>query len=235
MLEKLKKFKWGYVILFLILAAVGTLCIVFPETLKIVCIASGIILSLYAAILFTITLARRERQAGFAFKIVIAAIALASGRTTAILNQQAVGVLTSLLGLYMIIDGSFKLQTTIMSKRYKVAAWWIMLSLAILIILGGFISIKWTPTEDNAAWTSRLLGVTLIIDGIANLLTAFFSSAYEKKLVQEIKDTLTTDNDAPTADEAPEATAEEAEGSDDSVIISIDGEENVDKSNEKED
>ena len=60
MLEKLKKFKWGYVILFLILAAVGTLCIVFPETLKIVCIASGIILSLYAAILFTITLARRE-------------------------------------------------------------------------------------------------------------------------------------------------------------------------------
>jgi uncharacterized membrane protein HdeD (DUF308 family) len=193
--KKLKNFKWGYVIIFLILSCVGALCVAFPDTLKIVCIVSGIILALYATILFILTLAARERTTAFALKIVISGIALAAGLVTAILNQQSVGVLTSLLGLYMVIDGSFKLQTTILSKRYRVAAWWIMLSLAILIIGGGFVSLKWAPTEENAAWSSGILGVTLIVDGIANLLTAFFSSAYEKKRAEQIMSKAEDGND----------------------------------------
>ena len=190
MLKKLKEFKWGYVILFLILSCIGVLCIVFPDALRIVCIVSGAILSLYAAVLFTVTLVKRERSVAFAIKITVSAIALAAGLVTAILNRQSVGVLTSLLGLYMVIDGSFKLQTTILSKRYRVAAWWIMLSLSILIIGGGFVSIKWAPTEDNMAWSSGILGATLIVDGIANLLTAFFTTAYEKRMVEDIKSEL---------------------------------------------
>ena len=231
MLKKLKSFKWGYVLIFLVLAAIGVLCIVFPETLKIVCITAGIILALYAAVLFTLTLVRRERQAGFAVKIVISGISLAAGIVMAILNQKAVGVLTSLLGLYMVIDGSFKLQTTVLSKRYKVAAWWIMLALAIIVITGGFISLKWTPTEDNAAWTSRILGVTLIVDGIANLLTPIFAPAYEKKMIEEIKDTLAPVEAAP--DSAIDVNNDEddsvaAVSPDDPVIISIDGADSVD-------
>ena len=248
MLERLKKFKWGYVIIFLILAAIGTLCIVFPETLKIVCIVSGIILSLYAVVLFILTLVRRERQAGFAAKVIIAAIAFAAGIVMSIFNQKAVGVLTSLLGLYMVMDGSFKLQTTVMSKRYRVAAWWIMMVLAITVIAGGFVSLKWTPTEDNAAWTSRILGVTLIVDGIANLLTAFFTVAYEKKLVNEIKDSLApaednTDTAGSDTDEESiagsdthaESTAKSDTGTaDDAVIISIDGANDINTADEKE-
>ena len=231
MIEKLKSFKWGYELIFLVLSAIGVLCIVFPETLKIVCITAGIILALYAAVLFVLTLVKRERQAGFAVKIVIAGISLAAGIVMAILNQKAVAVLTSLLGLYMVIDGSFKLQTTVLSKRYKVAAWWIMLSLAIIVIAGGFISLKWTPTEDNAAWTSRILGVTLIVDGIANLLTPFFTPAYEKKMIKEIKDTLSPVEPIPDAEDGIDNVADgsaEIAHTDDPVIISIDGAESVD-------
>ena len=227
MAKGLKNFKWGYVIIFLILSCVGALCIAFPETLKIVCIASGIILSAYAAVLFTLTLVRRDRTTAFALKIVIAAIALAAGLVTAILNQQAVGVLTSLLGLYMVIDGSFKLQTTILSKRYNIAAWWIMLSLAVIVITGGFISLKWTPTADNANWTSRVLGVTLAVDAIANLLTAFFTAAYEKRMVAQIKDDITKETPASDPEAAEPAPAEEDASSaeDDSpVLIELDGE-----------
>ena len=220
MIKGFKNFKWGYVIIFLILACVGALCIAFPQTLKIVCIVSGAILALYSAILFILTLAKRERGGKFALKAIISAIALAAGLVTAILNQQSVGVLTSLLGLYMVIDGSFKLQTTVNSKRFQVAAWWIMLSLAVIIIAGGFISLKWTPTEDNALWTSRILGVTLIVDGIANLLTIPFASAYEKNMVEAIKEDLGV-GEQPS--EQPKNECPTGDGSE-PLVISIDGE-----------
>lgn len=245
MLKGLKNFKWGYVIIFLILSCIGALCIAFPDTLKIVCIVSGIILSLYAAILFTLTLARRDRTTAFAFKIVISGIALAAGLVTAILNQQSVGVLTSLLGLYMVIDGSFKLQTTILSKRYRVAAWWIMLSLAIIVIGGGFVSLKLVPTEENAAWSSGILGATLIVDGIANLLTAFFTKAYEKNMASEVLAAAAAEADSPALPDVKDTEApvsapaeitegtedvkslEAAEITDEPMVITLDGEELV--------
>lgn len=248
MLEKIKNFKWGYVLIFLILAAVGVLCIVFPETLKIVSIVSGVMIAIYGIVLFVLTLSKKERGAGFVFRVIIAIMATLAGTVTAIFNQQAIAILTSLLGLYLVIDGSFKLQTTVMSKRYKVASWWIMLTFAVIIILGGFGSLKIVPTEANAKLTAWLLGITLIFDGIANLFSAFYIAAYEKRMKNEItaealtvqtvdstSDGDTEDENKLTGDVVPgleESTSEDvaipdAEGEKEPILIVVDGEEEV--------
>jgi len=190
MKEKLKNFRWGYVILFAILTAIGILSFIFREMLVYIVLAVGIIITLFGIGYGIYTLASKNRGPRFAFGIVITVCAIVSGVLTIIFCKNGIEVLTSILGLFFIIDGSFKLQTTAMSKRYKSAIWWILLIPAVLTIIGGFLTVKYAPTgsEENLAWISILLGITSIIDGISNLLSAFFTERNDKAEVKELLD-----------------------------------------------
>ena len=77
------------------------------------------------------------------------------------------------------MDASFKIRTTAMAKRYSLPLWWIILSLAALTIIGGFILLKHTPEQVNVA--SIMLGIVFIVDSVSNFLSAFYVAAYEKR------------------------------------------------------
>jgi hypothetical protein len=100
----------------------------------------------------------------------------------------------SLFSLLLIVDASFKLQTAIMSKRYSVALWWIILALAVAIITAGYFLIKADLSEDSIPTVSVFLGITIIIDAIANLLSAFYITIYEKRLFSEARNAVCLEN-----------------------------------------
>ena len=193
MLQKLKNFKWGYVILTLLIAAGGVCFIAFRETLSTIALIIGITLSLFATVFAIITIADKRRDVSFALKITFAVIALSGGIITIVVHKSsAVEWLVAIFGLLLIIDGSFKLHTSAMSKRYRSVGWWLVLIPAILVIVGGFITIRYqlTGTSEEEllkqqSLISVVLGVTMIIDAIGNLLSAFYISSYEKKMKNE--------------------------------------------------
>ena len=123
MKEKLKNFAWGYVILFAILVAIGALCICFHNTLPYVAFGIGAIIALFGVIYGVLALASKDRGAKFAFKITVAVCSIVAGVVTMIFSKDAVDILTALMGLFLIIDGSFKLQSAAISKRYKSVGW----------------------------------------------------------------------------------------------------------------
>lgn len=189
MLEKLKKFGWGYVLLFALLVAVGICLIAFNNTLEIVALIMGIIMIIFGIVLFVLTLADARRGVKFALKITLSAVALVCGVVTAIFRSGAVEILVSLIALFLIIDGSFKLQTTSLSKRYNLAIWWLILIPAVLTILGGFIAMRISPSvSDKLPTISVILGITSIVDGIGNLLSSFYITKYESVRKEEILD-----------------------------------------------
>ena len=147
-------------------------------------ITIGVIMALTGIILGVLTIAKKSRGVGFAFKIIFSIICLVCGITTAIFNGGAIDVIISLFSLLLIVDGSFKLKTSAMSKRYSVGGWWVMLIVSVLIIVSAFMLTKTSPS--SATVTAIWLGATIALDGLANIFSAYWASRYEKAEHKEI-------------------------------------------------
>ena len=184
MLKALKNFKWGYILLTILLAAVGVCLISMNDALVTLAITIGCMLAATGAVISIFALADKRRGPGFAIKMTVAVICLIGGIVTAVFNAASIEIIVSIFSLILIIDASFKLNTTAMSKRYSLALWWVMLALSLLIISSSFFMIKYTPENINV--TSIVLGVIFIVDSVANFLNAFFVTVYEKRQREDI-------------------------------------------------
>ena len=179
MLEKLKKFKWGYIILFLLLLGLGICLIALKETLVALAITIGCTVAVFGIVWGPVAIAKKERGFGFAIKIAFASMCLISGVVAAIFRDQSIEIIIAISSLLLIVDASFKIRTTAMAKRYSVPLWWIILSLSVITIVGGFILLKYTPERIDVS--SIFLGIVFIVDSVSNLLSAFYVAAYEKR------------------------------------------------------
>ena len=219
MFKKLKEFKWGYMIITLGLIAVGVCLIAMSNALVALAITIGCLLAISGIIFGIITLANKSRGFAFGFKIFFAAIALIGGVVTAIFNEGTVEILVSIFSLLLIVDASFKLNTTFMSKRYSLPLWWVILSLSITVIVGGFFMIKYPP--ESISVTSVLLGIIFIIDAVSNFLSAFFLAEIEKRQrrdfiaescpATESESDISTDGEEDPTDESTELQAPDAD------------------------
>lgn len=183
MLEKLKKFKWGYVVIFLVLLAIGICLISLKETLTVLAITIGVSIALFGIIFGTVVIAKKGRGIEFALKIIFASMCLIAGVVAAIFKSQSIEIIISISSLLLIIDAALKIKTTAMAKRYSVPLWWIILALSLLTIIGGFFMLKYTPEKIETA--SIVLGIVFIVDSVSNLLSAFYVTAYEKRELAE--------------------------------------------------
>ncbi len=187
MLTKLKQVKWGYLLFAVLLFCVGLLFVLKNESLSYVAIAFGILLAVFATVYAVLTLALHERGGAFFFRMLFSILALCCGIATAICHGWTVGILVMLFGFLLIIDGSFKLQTAILAKRFRSAFFWIMLVLSCLVIVGGAVLTK--IVFDDPATQAVVLGILLMIDGLGNLASLFFLPWIEKRAKRYVEET----------------------------------------------
>lgn len=175
MAQKSNRFQFGYLLLGLLLIAVGVLFIVFEGVLEKLALTLGIILILYAAYLLVVALSHEKRGALFVIRLVIAFAVLVGGALTIIFREDVGNHLLALFALVLIIDGSFKLQLTANLKTYTLPLFWVMLVLATGVIAGGFIAIRYPLSKNDL-----FLGLLLVLDGISNLFSPFGRASCEK-------------------------------------------------------
>lgn len=187
---KIQKFGWGYILLAIVLVALGICFISFNNSFDVLAISFGVITTVSGIAWGVHTLAKRERSLKFAVKIIVCVALIVSGVITMISRKDAVNIMIDILSLLIIIDGSFKLQTSIKSKKYSVAFWWIMLTVAVAVIISAFLVVKITFSKPQNM--SIIFGLVTILDGISNFCSAFFYTASENKqavaIFEEVKD-----------------------------------------------
>lgn len=166
---------WGYILLFLVLGALG-IAFLTLKVLEALAITIGVLLAVFGVVFAIITVASKNRGAGFVVKIIFAAICITCGIVTALLKEDAVKILFFIFCLLLTVDGAFKLNTSAMSKRYSVGGWWVMMIVALAVTVSAFIlpSLRF---EDQSTST-LLLGIIFIVDAAANLMSAFWVSKY---------------------------------------------------------
>ena len=97
-----KKTSVGYLILGILLVAIGVCFIAFHDSLKFLSIAIGLLLSVFAIAYGIFTLADTARGLVFALKITFAVMALICGIATAIFNERTIEILVGIFALLLI-------------------------------------------------------------------------------------------------------------------------------------
>ncbi len=172
MKRRIAALPWGYLIFAGLLSLAGVLLCAFPEeSLANAIRVIGILTLLFFIVRLVLILGERERSVRFAFRVIGTLFALFCGGYMLIASEATLLYLFTILGLYLIMAGSFQLQTAITLRRYRIAAVWVMLSLAILSVAGGFLLLRFQPESLRAS--AILLGASLLVNAAANLLSLF--------------------------------------------------------------
>ena len=180
MLERLKKFSWGYVLIGVLLLAVGICFISMQDAFTTLAITMGIILAVVGIGFLVNAFVCKGRGVLFGLKIAFSVICIVCGVVTALTQDSAILVIANIFFLLLIIDGAFKLQLAIMSRRYSFFGWWIILSVSVTVIICSFLLCKFTP--ENPTTLTVLSGILFAVDGVNNLLASFWSSALTRRI-----------------------------------------------------
>lgn len=89
-------------------------------------------------------------------------------------------VLGLFFGIFLVIDGASKIRDGIDAAKAKMQGWWIWFILALLTIVLGILVMF-----GESVMT--LLGVSLIVDGVSDIVTTLWLSAGVRKVKKEIE------------------------------------------------
>lgn len=186
-IKAIKSFRWGYLLISIILCLVGACFIVYPtQSMTIGSYTIGGASILVGIVLVVKVLANRKRSFTFAISVICAVLTVTCGVVALIIPEEVFKLYPMFIGLFIIIDGSFKFQTVINAKRYKLKMWWFLLIFSVITIVGGFLLIRFSGSDINSILFAEIMGVTLFADGLEN----FFSLFYLGRIVAKAKEAL---------------------------------------------
>lgn len=163
--------KIGYITISAILCALGILLIVKPDlSLSLIGVIIGVILIAFGVIKLIGYFSRDLYRLAFQFDLAFGILLIALSVVILIHPENMMSFLCIVLGIAILADGLFKIQTALDAKRFGLRTWWLILSLAIIAGIVGSILI-FRPVES--AWIlTILLGISMLSEGILNLCVA---------------------------------------------------------------
>ena len=124
----IKNFKNMYSILTICLILVGAVLLIAPGiALDVVCIIFGIYMIIYGAVKIMGYFAKDAYQLAFQFDLALGIVIAIVGIVFVCRTARVVQLLSTCIGIVMLVDATFKIQTSIDSKRFGISRWWLML------------------------------------------------------------------------------------------------------------
>ena len=189
-----KRIKWAYVLLSVFLLVLGILLVANPDTSMItICrilggcaLAVGVVKIVLYFVRDIEGVAVRYDFAVGAFTVIVGALLLWRAPTM-------VGILSVVIGLFILVDCVFKLQVAIDSRRMGASSWWVTLLFTCVCMVMGFLLVFDTFSGQQVLAT--VMGISLIADGLQNLCTVIYAAVF----VKDVKETVHDAIDAATA------------------------------------
>ncbi|MEG2008572.1 MAG: DUF308 domain-containing protein [Oscillospiraceae bacterium] len=188
--EKTKKYtlgdvKWSYVGMSLFLISLGLCTVIWPNIgLVAVCVSIGAGAVLFGVFRIIVYFLREVRGVALSYDFSVGLLALAVGVVLLIHPQGVLDFLQIVIGIYLLIDSVFKLQTALDSKRLGMSGWWVPLIFTVVCLGLGVLMIL----KVGADFIMALIGAALIADGLQNLCLVIYAAVAAKQLARMDKD-----------------------------------------------
>ncbi|MGN0460060.1 MAG: HdeD family acid-resistance protein [Ruminococcus sp.] len=168
-------FRKDFVYTALFLIAVGVLFVVSPESsTKLICYIIAGLLCVWGIIKLMMYISSGVGEVFGSFGLVTSVSLIIGGIAIFITPEFFAGVIATIFGCAIIVDGVLKVQYAIDLSRIGAKYWWVVLIAAAVFIAAGLI-VVFNPF--SAAVTFMVFaGIALIVDGISDLITALYVS-----------------------------------------------------------
>ena len=175
-----KKSVGAYIAMAVVLLALGICFIAWPSaSAQTVCSLAGAAVALFGMVKLIGYFVRKRSGLELQFDFALGIIALVLGLTVIAFAGNIVRAIPVFLGIFILVDGVFKLQTAFDAKRYGLPGWWAILAGAAVVCTVGLVLIL--RRSESAATMTVILGVALALDGIQNLVVAIHALHLQKK------------------------------------------------------
>ena len=173
-MKTIKQAKWCYIICSVLLIAAGIYIMIKPYASAIIfCRVIGAVSLFYGISKILGYFSHDLYNLAFQFDLALGVFTLIFGLILLLRSARVVAFMPAILGVFVLVDGVFKLQTAVDAKRFGLSNWW-------LILLGSLIcALFWLlliidPFSGNSVLMT-FVGLSLAIDGLQNLFNAFYT------------------------------------------------------------
>ena len=176
-------FKWIYLLISLILCTTGILVMLYPtESLVTISYIVAICAILAGILFFCKIIVKKHSSAMTALYIILSLSTLACGIVALILPEDTMNIYPMFIGLFIIVDSSFKLHSTLTSDSPKDTYWWFMFWTACLTIVSGFVG-----SEADIKELGKLLKTKCGVGGSVKDGELLIQGEFKEKVVELLK------------------------------------------------
>lgn len=186
--KKIKIAKYGYIVASILICVLGISLIVVPQfSISLLSIIGGTLLIFFGAVKIIGYISKDLYRLAFQHDLAFGILLIALGAILILKTNTVIQFICVLLGIFVLADALLKVQISIDSKNFGIRQWWMILTAAIITGIVGFLLI-FRPSESVRA-VMILLGITLLSEGILNLITVFtVVKIYRENSIIEIED-----------------------------------------------
>lgn len=190
--KRIQTAKIGYILISLMLCALGVVLTVCPGvSAGLLCKISGVIMVLFGAIKIIGYFSKDLYRLAFQYDLASGILIMAIGVIMIARTNVMVSIICIIFGIYVLADALLKVQIAIDAKAFGISKWWLILAVAILTGVAGFLLVL-RPSE-SAQILMVLLGLSLISEGLLNLITILTAVKIIRRQRPEIIDTDTAE------------------------------------------
>ncbi len=168
--NRIKAAKIGYVMISVLLCVMGIVLIAVPDfSVTLLCKLGGGIMMLFGLVKIIGYCSKDLYRLAFQFDLAFGILFMALGIILIIRTDVMVNLICIVMGICVLADALLKIQISIDSKTFGIQKWWLILAMAILTGVAGFLLV-FRPSESIQVIVI-LLGISLITEGVLNLIT----------------------------------------------------------------
>ena len=180
--------KIGYIVLSVAIAALGLMMLIQPNhSSNWMGRAIGALMAVFGVIKLIGYYSRDLYRLAFQHDLALGILLIALGLAVLLKPGWAVNMLGVALGIEIVTEGLFRVQTSLDARRFGLESWWLIFALAIVTGGVGVALILWPETGAGAL--IRLLGASLLAEGLLDLCVALVAVkiiAHQRPEVMEI-------------------------------------------------
>lgn len=173
-MKMVKQAKWAYVLISVAWIALGIAVIIKPALSAVVLsYLLGSVIVMFGIVKLVGYFSRDLFRLAFQFDFALGIFSLMAGVLILAHPMNVMRTVPLIMGLFIITDGVFKMQTAIDARRFGLRGWWSILLLAILSCIGGVLLLI-DPFGGSLALMT-VLGASMIVEGVQNLCTVAYT------------------------------------------------------------
>ena len=168
--KKIRVAKYGYIILSVLICALGLTLIAMPDfSLNALCKLGGVLLIGFGCIKIVGYLGKDLYRLAFQFDLGLGMLLMILGLNLIFRLEAVIPAICILLGIFILTDSLLKIQIAIDAREFGISLWWIILGVAVFTAVAG-VFVLFRPCK-SARMIMMILGISLLGEGLLNLTT----------------------------------------------------------------